>query len=327
MALTEQQKRWLDSHPELKPSQQGKKRKEGHNYRSRCIYLVTLCIEGRLPLLGTLHAPDEWHRVPHVVLSELGKKVLSTWRAIPRYYPEVEAMKIQIMPDHLHGILFFKQETAYHLGQVINGFKKGCNDAYKALNDNTFKRLWETEYTDTILAGPNHLDVMRNYIADNPRRRWVKQHNGSLFRKNSIVVDGKSMDAMGNMHLLSYREKIYVQCTNRLDDAGLEAARRRFIAQALEGKVVVTAGISRVEKDVMNWALNNGHEMILVVENGMSPLWKPAGKQFEACANGTLLIVAPWEYSRFSHKISRSKCLAMNDVALAIVEGRVAGAF
>ena len=141
-----------------------------------------------------------------------------------------------------------------------------------------------------------------------------------------IDVDGKSMDAMGNMHLLSYREKIYVQCTNRLDDAGLEAARRRFIAQALEGKVVVTAGISRVEKDVMNWALNNGHEMILVVENGMSPLWKPAGKQFEACANGTLLIVAPWEYSRFPHKISRSKCLAMNDVALAIVEGRVAGA-
>ena len=321
MPLTEQQKRWLDSHPELKPSSSAKKRKDGHNYRGRCIYLITMCIEGRRPLLGTLHSPDEWHKTPHVILSDLGKKVLSTWQNIPHYYPEVEAMKIQIMPDHLHGILFFKQEVAYHLGQVINGFKKGCNDAYKLINDSTFTKLWETEYTDTILAGTNHLDIMKSYIADNPRRLWVKQHNVWLFKKHSIVVDGRSVDVMGNLHLLSYKEKAYVQCTNKLDTAGIEAAKSRFIMLAQEGKVLVTAGISKVEKGVMNWALDNNHELILVVENGMSQLWKPSGKQFDACANGSLLIVAPWEYSKYPRKICRDKCLAMNDMALAIVNG------
>lgn len=327
MPLTEQQKRWLDSHPELKPSASKKKRKDGHNYRSRCIYLVTLCIEGRRPLLGTLHSPDEDHRIPHVVLSELGKKVLDSWRDIPRYYPEVEAMKLQIMPDHLHGILFFKQEVAYHLGQVINGFKKGCNDAYKLINDNTFSRLWEAEYSDTILAGPNHLEIMKNYIADNPRRLWVKHHNSWLFKRHSIIVNGKSVDVMGNLHLLNYKDKVFLQCTNRLDEAGLEDAKNRFIKLAQVGNVMVTAGISKVEKSVMNWALDNHHELILVVENGMTNLWKPSGKQFDACASGSLLIVAPWEYTKYPRKINREKCLAMNDVALDIVKGNFSCSF
>lgn len=327
MALTEQQKRWLDSHTELKPSSSAKKRKNGHNYRGRCIYMVTLCIEGRRPLLGTLHFPDEDHRTPYVVLSDLGKKVLNSWRDIPRYYPEVEAMKIQIMPDHLHGILFFKQDVAYHLGQVINGFKKGCNDAYKLINDNTFSKLWETEYSDTILAGPNHLDIMKNYIADNPRRLWVKQHNSWFFKKHTIIVDGKSVDVMGNLHLLNYKEKVFVQCTNKLDESGIETAKNHFFKLAQEGKVLVTAGISKVEKAVMNWSLNNNHELILVIENGMSNLWKPSGKQFDACANGSLLIVAPWEYSKFPRRINRDKCLTMNNVALAIVKGNYSRSF
>lgn len=45
---------------EAKPSML--RRRVGHDYGGRCIYLVTVTIEGRLPLLGTLvgdaDAPD-----------------------------------------------------------------------------------------------------------------------------------------------------------------------------------------------------------------------------------------------------------------------------
>ena len=68
--------------------------------------------------------------------------------------------------------------------------------------------------------------------------------------------------------------------------------------------------------------LDNSHEMILVIDNGMSDLWKPSGKLFDACASGHLLLVAPWEHRNYGSGINRSRCLAMNDVALAIVEGK-----
>lgn len=112
-----------------------------------------------------------------------------------------------------------------------------------------------------------------------------------------------------------------MQCTNKLDNAGIEAAYNRFIRQAQDGNVLVTAGISKVEKAVMNWVLDNHHELILVVENEMTNLWKPSGKQFDSCDSGSLLIVAPWEYTKYPRKINREKCLAMNDVALDIVKG------
>lgn len=322
MPLTRKQKQWLDSHPELKPSQSMKKRKASHDYSSRCIYMVTMCVERRQPVLGTLRSPDEQHRTPYVALSELGRRVLEAWRAIPCYYPEVEVMKLQLMPDHMHGIIFVKEQVPYRLGMVINGFRKGCNDAVRTLGDGHFVKLWEDGYNDTILVGANHLEKMRNYISDNPRRRWMKDHNGWLFTRHKMMVDGREVDVMGNMCLLNFGAKTFVQCTNRLDAKTLGVIKDNFLKQAREGSVVVTAGISTVEKAVMNWALDNSHEMILVIDNGMSDLWKPSGKLFDACASGHLLLVAPWEHRNYGSGINRSRCLAMNDVALAIVEGK-----
>ena len=324
MALSEQQKRWLDAHPELKPSQQMNQRKASHDYRSRCIYMITMCVEGRKPLLGQLHNPDDSHRVPHVVLSPLGKRILNLWNEIPLHYPEVKVLKIQVMPDHVHGIVFFTKKVPYHLGQVINGFKKGCNDAYNESDEKmSFKKLWQNGYSDTILVGKNHLERMTNYLADNPRRLWVKTHNGNLFAKKRGIIDGKYADIMGNIHLLKYTRKAYVQCTNKMNDEEVEKVKNHFIEMYNNGYIPVTAGISKGEKAVMNWAIDNGHELILVISDEMGDLWKPSGRQFDACANGKLLIVAVGEHQNYPRRIKRETCLMLNSIALAIVEGRV----
>ncbi|MBR6284736.1 MAG: hypothetical protein IKR25_10655 [Muribaculaceae bacterium] len=107
-----------------------------------------------------------------------------------------------------------------------------------------------------------------------------------------------------------------------MTDEEVERVKRCFIAMCENGSVPVTAGISKGEKVVMNWALDNGRELILVTNNGMGELWKPSGKQFDACANGKLLIVATGEHHTYPRKITRNECLALNALALAIVEGR-----
>ena len=41
----------------------------------------------------------------HVELSAAGEAVLSEWKHIGDHHPEIKPLFMQIMPDHVHGIL------------------------------------------------------------------------------------------------------------------------------------------------------------------------------------------------------------------------------
>ena len=61
----ERRKQWWKDHQdglEVKPSM--KRRNGRHDYHSRRMYMVTLVVEGRKPVLGDLCDPDEKHPEP-----------------------------------------------------------------------------------------------------------------------------------------------------------------------------------------------------------------------------------------------------------------------
>ena len=105
-----------------KPSM--KRRSEQHDYRGKRFYMITLEVKDRMPILGTL-VGDETNA--SIALSPLGEAVAKEWENIPHYYPKIKMIAHQVMPDHFHGILYVSGTTEYHLGQVIKGFKVGCN--------------------------------------------------------------------------------------------------------------------------------------------------------------------------------------------------------
>lgn len=122
----------------------GHQRNPMRDYRRRGIYLITLCTEGRKPLLGKLcgNSPKDATIEP----SELGKEVLKCWRSIPSRQRtlatqkrrktgencrrEIKLISYQLMPDHFHGILFVEEDMDIALGHVIHGFMVGCTKAY-----------------------------------------------------------------------------------------------------------------------------------------------------------------------------------------------------
>ena len=113
------------------------RRRDGHDYEARQMYLITITVEGRRPLLGRVvgnpEAEEGAAEAPRIELSPLGKAVEQDWMAISHYHPEVEVIALQIMPDHLHSILFVKERMPQHLGHVIKGFKASTNKAYRRL--------------------------------------------------------------------------------------------------------------------------------------------------------------------------------------------------
>ena len=115
-----------------------KRRCESHDYTERGIYMITIATEGRHPLFGklegnikTTEGPDR----PHIVLSPLGRKVQECWFAIHHYYPQIKVLKLCMMPDHIHGILFVEEKIEKHLGHIINSFKSGTRKAMRELEE------------------------------------------------------------------------------------------------------------------------------------------------------------------------------------------------
>ncbi|MBO5085486.1 MAG: hypothetical protein J6C18_11535, partial [Bacteroidaceae bacterium] len=113
------------------------RRRDGHDYEARQMYLITLTVEGRRPLLGRVvgnpEAAEGDPDAPHTELSPLGKAVEQQWMAISHYHPEVKVLALQMMPDHLHSILFVKERMPQHLGHIIKGFKASTNKEYRRL--------------------------------------------------------------------------------------------------------------------------------------------------------------------------------------------------
>ena len=109
-----------------KPSM--KRRFVGHDYTRRGIYMVTMTVEGRRPLFGRVYGTSDDARIE---LSALGSAVRDEWWHIPSHHPEVKIYELQMMPDHLHGILFISEPLSCGLSGIIRGFKTGCRRAYR----------------------------------------------------------------------------------------------------------------------------------------------------------------------------------------------------
>ena len=130
----------------MKPTVHNMKRRSySHDYSRSGYYHITISTTKALrqplgQMAGLLDKPDGDSEAPHVVLSPLGQMVEQELReSIQRYYPMLEVIDYVVMPEHLHFLLVAHRDIVSksgkptHLGQVIAGFKYGCNKRYWAM--------------------------------------------------------------------------------------------------------------------------------------------------------------------------------------------------
>lgn len=320
-----------------KPSM--KRRSDTHDYRSKRFYMVTLEVVGRQPVLGRLVGDGEGSAIE---LSPLGKAVEAEWNGIPRYYPSVVVVMQQVMPDHFHGILYVKEDVGFHLGQVVKGFKLGCNKALRSLaaiesqpareEGEAFVQklqslaaiqsqppekasLWEKGYNDKILFNYSTLDKWKAYLHDNPRRLAVRKAHPEYFRvRFGVEVAGQTYAAIGNRFLLQRPEKVQVQLSRSLTPEQVQAKVEEYLSLARQGAVLVSPAISKGEQAVMRAALDAHLPLIFLTPWGFNKFSKPGHQYFEACAEGRFLILAPWEHHNERLPLMRSMCLTLNSM-------------
>lgn len=350
-----------------KPSM--KRRYEERDYTERGLYMLTLAIEGRQPLLGKLEgnaAINEGPDRPHVVLSELGEKIKECWLAIQQYNPQIEPMKLCIMPDHIHGILYVHEKIERHLGHAINGFKAGTRKAARELGiiteampqpteqqqqqpatspvtyaeaspsvtyaeaspqPNKTKHpsngtLWEPGYNDRILLRKGQLQRWMAYLDDNPRRLLLKRQHPEYFTQLSpIPILDTMMPAMGNRFLLERPIKLQVQCSRHLYQNEIEERKQYFLKAGAEGAVIVSPCISPGEQQIATACMEARIPLIVLFLKGFPPYFKPQPRYLEACAEGRLLMLAPYPYQNEKLTNMRALCLHLNEIAAQICQG------
>ncbi len=334
---------------EKKPSMQ--RRCVGHDYTERMMYMVTMVTEGRRPLFGSVvgrsDAPDGSDDAPRIVLSELGQRVYDEWWGIPRYYPQVEIISLQMMPDHLHSIIFIMEKLEKDLSRIIRGFKTGCNRSYRQLfpdamvqyvatqsqqttqhptprprDDRQHGLLFARGFNDKLLLRDGQLQRWLQYLHDNPSRLLMKREHPDFFRiQRGMMVGTQQCSAIGNRFLLERPVRLQVQCSRSLTEEQITEKQAWWLQQARAGAILVSPCISKGEKQVMRAAFQEGLPLIVLQENGFTDLAKPGGQRMEACARGQLLIIAPWEHHNERITIRRNQCLALNELAKRICEG------
>lgn len=298
-----------------------KRRAEWHDYRAPGQYMLTIVVNDRRPMLGTLVGEP----YPHVELSPLGKRIFKEeLPKITRFYPNVEVWKSMLMPDHIHFILNVKDyfPEGKHLGTTVKGFKNGCNRVLRELYGASALPLFEKGYTDKILLHRGRLQRWIHYLDDNPRRLWLKRNNPDLFTViHHHTIAGRDCDIVGNQFLLDIPDMEAVVVHRAYSDSLLEELRKKWMICGENGGVLISAAIAPKEKGVMHEAMEKGFNVIYLRDNGFPDLYKPAGRAFDACCDGKLLQISPWEYSMQKTTITREKCLLLNKMAEDIVQG------
>ena len=151
----------------------------GHDYTGRQIYMITMVTEGRRPLFGEVvgrsDAPKGSEEEPRIILSELGKRVADEWWAASVHHPEIEVVALQMMPDHLHGILFVKEKMEKPLGMALRGFKQSCNKHYRELVLGT-KVALATQHTELGLGTKVALTTQHTELGLETKVALTTQH-------------------------------------------------------------------------------------------------------------------------------------------------------
>jgi len=173
-------------------------RLKGFDYSSSGAYFVTLCVKNRTRMFGNIVGGK-------MILNAAGIAAQLCWQEIPLHYPFASLDMFIIMPDHIHGIIFFNKfdtmpddksymisrpdcikesnkylskasvpvsklpkGTSKTIGSVVRGYKIGVTKWFR--EHTLVESVWQRDYYEHIIINYDDLNRIRKYIRNNPQK-------------------------------------------------------------------------------------------------------------------------------------------------------------
>lgn len=285
------------------------------------MYLITLNKSARIEALSRItgNSVDD----ARVEITETGHIFLDALKQILDRNRMLSVLNLTVMPDHVHILMRVNEYMEQPLGFYIRHLKTACTIGYREYligkdlyTEGESLPFFKKGFHDRICSAEGQRQRMYEYVRDNPRRRWVIMHNHDFFtRLRRIEMDGKSIAAYGNLFLLDEPEISVVRFSRRFSEAEFAAMRESWLEIARNGGVLVSPFIHQEEHKVRDEAVALGAKIIHIRPNGFREKYKPMGRDFDLCAQGRLLEIAPAEWRKEWETGSRRLFMNMNGLA------------
>jgi putative transposase len=143
-------------------------RLKGFDYSRSAVYFVTICVQNRECLFGTISQN-------RMLLNDAGMMVSEEWLALPARFPAIVLDEFVVMPNHFHCLIYISPDSIENptLGKIIGAFKSIVTDRYitgvKTQDWTPFdRRLWQRNYYEHIVRNESALQIIQQYVRDNP---------------------------------------------------------------------------------------------------------------------------------------------------------------
>ena len=147
-----------------------KLRLEGYDYSSPGYYHIVIVTEKRVKYLGNL-------RYNEMILSPFGIVLSQVLDNINNYYPNIEVLKYQIMPDHVHILVNLIELTSTNQNISIPDFVSRIKTfsvwEYRKINSDKEvlpTKMWHRSFFDRVLRTNEEAELTFDYIDFNPDR-------------------------------------------------------------------------------------------------------------------------------------------------------------
>jgi REP element-mobilizing transposase RayT len=164
-------------------------RLQGYDYSQAGGYYITIVANGWRCLFGEIINGE-------MKLNRLGMIIQDCWNQIPSHFSHLTLDEFVVMPNHIHGILFFHDEnrnigrgTIYRaptegkfgkpvagsLGTILGSFKAAVSRL--AARELHLTKIWQRNYYEHIIHSEADYERIAGYILANPSNWYDDDEN------------------------------------------------------------------------------------------------------------------------------------------------------
>lgn len=99
-------------------------------FKGEGIYHLTWVVENRVPLLGSLEplpTPNSTGHIAWVRATPLGRAILRKFTELDQRHPQLQILHKELMPNHLHAVVWMHEGFEGSIKMVARGFAQGCS--------------------------------------------------------------------------------------------------------------------------------------------------------------------------------------------------------
>ena len=276
-------------------------------YSGGGVYLLTFFVKGGERRLCQLRKDrlDNGDVEAVAEETELGKEVAGILDSLKERYGRMFIVSKQVMPDHLHAVVWCLDGFSHNIKDIANDFSRACGMRAEEMDAAIHTEEEHAEKTHLSLSGNTHdichgmareadtqqagygsgslfgkpqvrvlsyagqLKDTKKYLQTNPKNEIQRMADPYMYvTVRKITFNGLSFHAMGKARILDYPDRYVVALSRKLTDGQIAEEAKKVTRIAQTGTVIYIAPINKGERTVAREVREQRLRMVVMMHDG-----------------------------------------------------------